>query len=165
MVRNSHQIKQRLLERGAAKLGCNLGTANKATCQQLCCADPASQNMGLHIRICPICSCAVSDYVSLRHECICSHGYLGPDLFKVFTDDLDGDIKCSLSKFDDGKLGGSVNLLKGKKTLQGDLDRLNQWAKGKYMRFQRVKCCILHLSCSNSMQCYGLRGRDLRAVQ
>lgn len=26
MVRNSHQIKQRLLERGAAKLGCNLVT-------------------------------------------------------------------------------------------------------------------------------------------
>lgn len=29
MVRNSHQIKQRLLERNAAKLGCNLVTANK----------------------------------------------------------------------------------------------------------------------------------------
>ena len=83
---------------------------------------------------------------------------LGPILFNIFVDDISSGMECILRKFvDDTKLCGTVDMLEGRDAIQRDLDRLERCACVSLMKFNKVKCKVLHLGQVNPKDEYRLR--------
>ena len=75
--------------------------------------------------------------------------HLGLLFFNIISD-IDGGLKCTLSKFANAtKLSGTVDMLEGRAMIQRDVNKLKRWAHVNLMRFTIAKCKILHLGQSN----------------
>ena len=79
---------------------------------------------------------------------------LGPVLFNIFISDIDSWMECTLSKSaDDTKLSGAVDALEGSMPSRGSW---TGWRSG--LKFNQVKCKVLHMGQGNSQYQYRLGG-------
>ncbi|KAJ7426267.1 rna-directed dna polymerase from mobile element jockey-like [Willisornis vidua] len=82
-------------------------------------------------------------------------------LFNIFISDFDAELEGILSKTaDNTKLGGAVDSLKGRKALQRDLDKPEDWAITNCVKFSKGKGQILHVGWGNPGCTYRL-GNDM----
>ena len=82
---------------------------------------------------------------------------LRPILFNIFINHLDDRIESTLIKCaDDTMLRINFDLPDGKKALQGELDRLDRWAKVNCMSLNRIMCWVLRFGHNHPRQPYRL---------
>ncbi len=75
---------------------------------------------------------------------------LGPVLFIIYINDIDGGLNNYISKFaDDTKIGNSIVDDHDRLNLQEDLRKISQWSERREMPFNVNKCYILHVGTRN----------------
>ena len=72
---------------------------------------------------------------------------LGPLLFSLYINDISADIECEIRLFnDDCVCYREIKEKENTGKLQKNIDRLGSWAWKWGMRFQPVKCSMMHLT-------------------
>jgi len=92
---------------------------------------------------------------------------LGPILFLVYINDLDGAAKLVdiLRKFaDDTKAGQRVGTAEGRARLQAALDELCAWADKWGMEYNVKKCKVMHIGHGNIRHVYTMKGQPLEST-
>jgi len=80
-------------------------------------------------------------------------------LFTIFVGDMDSGTGFTLSKFANvTKLCSTADMLEERDGIQRDLDRLERWARANLMKFNKVKCKILHMGQGIPKHIYRLYG-------
>ncbi len=87
---------------------------------------------------------------------------LGPLQFIIYINDLDFGIGSEVSKFaDDTKVGKVIRTDQDARELQGDLDRIYDWAMKWQMEFNIGKCSILSVGRNSSVYYYSLNATPI----
>ncbi len=90
---------------------------------------------------------------------------LGPVLFLIYINDLEGGVRNWILKFaDDTKLFAKINSRKDAEELQGDLDKIFQWSREWQMLFNVEKCKAMHIGKRNCEFGYQMNGITLGTV-
>ena len=91
---------------------------------------------------------------------------LGPVLFIIYVNDIDGGINCKLSKFaDDTKITSKVTSTSQWQQLQADLNKLTSWAETWQMKFNIEKCKVLHIGSNNVQARYVMNNMPLSSTE
>ena len=87
---------------------------------------------------------------------------MGPNLYVLYSSDLDSDITCKISTFaDDTKIGNRADNETNALKLQNDLDKVVSWANKWEMEFNLDKCKVMHVGVKNVKNKYMMLGKQL----
>jgi hypothetical protein len=88
---------------------------------------------------------------------------MGPNLYILYSSDLDADVTCKISTFaDDTKIGNRADNMTNAINLQKDLDKIVSWANKWEMSFNYDKCKVMHIGTNNVKYNYLMLGRQLK---
>ena len=96
---------------------------------------------------------------------------LGPSLFLFYINDLPEGLSSKVRLFaDDTVLYMTVSKSEDAKSLQSDLDKLQQWEKKWSVEFNPNKCEVIHITrsrkaCNNSYQMHGITLASVKSTK